>query len=69
MIQIGELTNLLDDNFMDTHSNIPWHKLRGLRNRIVHDYDGVDQLLIWDIISEDLADLILQLGKIIEKPI
>jgi len=66
LIQIGESTRLLDDDFMDMHSNIPWHKIRGLRNRIVHNYEGVDQLLIWDIISEDLADLIQQLSEIIK---
>jgi uncharacterized protein with HEPN domain len=48
------------------HGNIPWHKIRGLRNRIVHDYDGIDQLLIWDIINDDLLDLIRRLEEIAE---
>ena len=36
--QIGELVNKLDEEYITKHSNIPWFKMRGLRNRIVHDY-------------------------------
>jgi uncharacterized protein with HEPN domain len=64
LIQIGESTSSLDDDFMAAHSSIPWSKIRGLRNRIVHDYGSVDFLLIWDIINSDLGDLIRQLGGI-----
>jgi uncharacterized protein with HEPN domain len=64
LIQIGESASSLDDDFMVAHSNIPWSKMRGLRNRIVHDYGSVDFLLIWDIINNDLSDLIRQLGDI-----
>jgi len=46
MIQIGESARLLDDAFVVKHGDIPWHKIRGLRNRIVHNYEGVDTLLI-----------------------
>lgn len=36
----------------------------GLRNRIVHDYDGVNLKLVWEIINEDLSDLKLELEKL-----
>ncbi len=55
--QIGELANKLDTEFEKTHSNIPWRVLYGLRNRIVHDYEGVNLRLIWDIVENDLPDL------------
>jgi uncharacterized protein with HEPN domain len=67
LIQIGELTTLLSDDFTATYGNIPWSQMRGLRNRIVHDYEGIDFLLIWDIISDDLADLVRQLCEIVGK--
>ncbi|MBR1553001.1 MAG: DUF86 domain-containing protein, partial [Schwartzia sp.] len=36
---------------------IPWHKIYGLRNRLFHDYDGVDKLQMWIVISEDIPKL------------
>jgi len=56
--QIGELVNKLDPAFTDAHSDIPWRALYGLRNRIVHDYEGVNFILVWDIIQDDLPGLI-----------
>ena len=37
---------------------IPWRQLYGLRNRIVHDYEGVNLDLVWQIVSDDIPDLI-----------
>jgi len=56
--QIGELANTVDADFAAQHSNIPWRVLYGLRNRIVHNYDGVNLLLILQIIKEDFPQLI-----------
>jgi len=69
LIQIGESTRRLDDDFTNKYANIPWHEIIGLRNRIVHDYSGIDQLQIWHIISEELLELIQQLNKIVENSI
>ena len=59
--QIGELVNELDNEFILEHSEIPWFKMRGLRNRIVHDYEGINPNLIWEIIELDLGILREQL--------
>ena len=59
--QMGELTNRIDEAFARQHSEIPWHYLYALRNRIVHDYEGVNLQLIWEIISDDLEPLRQQL--------
>jgi uncharacterized protein with HEPN domain len=66
IIQIGESTCQLSDDFKTKHANIPWRKIRGLRNHIVHDYGGIDHPLIWDIICNDLLELIQQLNEIVE---
>ncbi len=62
--QLGELATKLDKEFTEKHSNIPWHQMRGLRNRIVHDYEGVNLKLVWEIISCDLSELKKLLTKI-----
>lgn len=59
--QIGELANKIDNEFEEANSSIPWRVLYGLRNRIVHDYEGVNLVLIWDIIKNDLPELRNQL--------
>jgi uncharacterized protein with HEPN domain len=64
LLQIGELSRLLEEDYTTAHSDIPWHKIRGLRNRIVHDYEGIDLSLIWDIIDGDLRNLKHQLDAL-----
>jgi uncharacterized protein with HEPN domain len=54
---IGEASRQLPDAFKESHPSIPWHKIAGLRNRIVHDYFGVDLELIWQIISIEIPSL------------
>ena len=62
--QIGELTSMLDESFMNSHNEIPWHAMKGLRNRIVHDYDGVNFQIVWDTIKNDFPLMLSQLEKI-----
>lgn len=47
------------------HPEIPGSEMYGLRNRIVHDYDGVNLRLVWEIISEDIPVLKNDLKKLI----
>lgn len=63
--QIGEAVTKLDDDFLAANVNIPWRQMKGLRNKIVHDYDGVNPVLVWEIIQNDLPVLKEKLEKII----
>ena len=62
---IGEASNLLPDELKDKYSEIDWHRIRGFRNRIVHDYFGVDLQIIWKIILDQIPGLISEISKII----
>ncbi len=62
--QMGELSNRVDEAFAQAHPEVPWRYLYGLRNRIVHDYEGVNLRLIWQIIEEDLPQLKVTLSEI-----
>jgi uncharacterized protein with HEPN domain len=46
---IGEATIRLPDEYKDKCPQIDWHRIRGLRNRIVHDYFGIDYDIIWSV--------------------
>lgn len=61
---IGEAANRLPDDFKDTHSNIDWHRIRGFRNRIVHDYFGIDYSIVWEIKESFLRTLITSLKSL-----
>ncbi|MDR3281080.1 MAG: DUF86 domain-containing protein [Synergistaceae bacterium] len=65
--QMGELVKRLDDSFTSSRPDIPWRGLYGLRNRIIHDYEGVNFSRIWEIIRDDLPDLKLRLDELLTK--
>ncbi len=55
--QLGELVGRVDSEYRAIHKDIPWSQIYGLRNRIVHDYEGVNFVLVWEIICNDLPEL------------
>ena len=62
--QIGELTTKLGEAFKKENTQVAWAQIYGLRNRIVHDYEGVNLRLIWEIISDDMPNLRYELDGI-----
>ena len=63
--QIGELAGRLDDNFIEANNQIPWRKMKGLRNRIVHDYEGIKLNIVWDVLVDFLPELIEKISGLI----
>jgi uncharacterized protein with HEPN domain len=61
---IGEAANRLPEEFKDLHPTIDWHRIRGFRNRIVHDYMGIDFGIVWEIKNNYLPLLIASLNNI-----
>jgi uncharacterized protein with HEPN domain len=54
---IGEAANRLPEDFKDSNPSVNWFRIRGFRNRIVHDYMGIDYQIVWTIIEKDLMKL------------
>lgn len=54
---VGEATKRLSLDFRKTHADIPWKKIAGMRDVLIHDYFGVDTKAVWNTIKEDLSDL------------
>ncbi len=63
---IGEAANRLTTEFIENHSSVNWHKVIGLRNRIIHAYFDIDDDIIWNIIQNDLPILKEQVQKILK---
>ena len=54
---IGEAANRIPDEIREKFLSVNWHRIIGFRNRIVHDYMGIDYEIVWEIIEKDLDDL------------
>lgn len=50
-VMISESVTKLSDDFKDAHSNIPWKDIKGMRNRIVHNYGSVDFGIVYSSIK------------------
>ncbi|WP_323755346.1 DUF86 domain-containing protein [Roseivirga sp.] len=61
---IGEAANRIEDDFKSLNPQIEWTKMRGFRNRIVHDYFGIDLEIVWSIIQDDIEELVHQLKQL-----
>lgn len=57
IIQVSENSNKLTDAFKKQHNSIPWISLKGMRNRIVHNYGDVDFSIIIDTVLIDIPDV------------
>jgi len=53
---IGEAARNIPDEFRNKYSDIPWRRIVGLRNVVIHEYFGVDLENIWEIIVNDFTE-------------
>lgn len=64
--QIGELVKNISKETMEKYSNIEWIVIKNLRNKIVHDYEGIKLNFIWDIVTSDVIQLKTDLEEILK---
>ena len=68
VMQIGELArNGLDERITSAYPKIPWRQMYGLRNRLVHDYEGIRMKIVWDTIIGDFKPLRNMLSHILDE--
>lgn len=61
IIQISESTDKLTESFKANYPTIPWRAIKGMRNRIVHEYGTVDIGVVFTTVTKDVPDLYNQL--------
>lgn len=61
---VGEATKRVSIDLRNSHPEIPWKKMSGLRDVLIHDYMGVDIDLIWNVVIKELPTLKQQLQAI-----
>lgn len=61
---IGEAAKKISINFRQNYTEIPWKEMAGMRDKLIHDYFGVDIEVIWKTINDDLPTLKKLVGNI-----
>ena len=64
-IVIGEAVSHLPDDFIKDHPELPWREMRDMRNIVVHEYFGIDNLIIWDTVKKNLPPVLPLLKQLL----
>jgi uncharacterized protein with HEPN domain len=64
---IGEATKRLSTEFKNKHSHIPWKDIAGMRDKLIHNYLGVDIDAVWDTLKKDIPALKREIKKILNE--
>lgn len=52
--QIGELVKRLPDDFRNEHKEIPWRNIAGMRDIVVHNYETIDKVILWNVADKEI---------------
>ncbi len=61
LMVLGEAANRLSEEFRESHDEIPWRLVIGMRNRLIHGYDDVDLDEVWSTVTRDVPGVLNQL--------
>ena len=57
LLQIGELTGKLSEEFKDSYVEIPWRAIKGMRNMVAHEYANIDIDVVWATSGSSISQL------------
>lgn len=63
---IGEATKKIPRTLKDKHKGVPWKKMAGMRDRLIHEYFGIDVEILWKTAREDIPSLKQSIKNILE---
>lgn len=64
---IGEATKKLPDELKREYPNLEWKVIAGMRDRLIHDYFGIDYEIVWDVVINKIPLLQKEITEIIKK--
>jgi uncharacterized protein with HEPN domain len=63
---VGEAAKRLSPGVREQHASIPWKNMAGVRDKLIHDYFGVNLDIVWQIVTQELLPVALQLEQMAE---
>lgn len=63
IVVMGEGVKRLSSDFRDRHPEVPWKRVAGMRDRVVHSFDEVDLALVWEVVQVHAPRLIADLCR------
>lgn len=63
---VGEAAKKIPDPIRDQYSSVPWKAIAGMRDKLTHDYFGINLHVVWDTVQSDLAPLQESLRQILD---
>ncbi len=66
---LGEATKKLSPSLRETHPEIPWKSMAGVRDKLIHDYFGVNVDIVWEIVRDQLPALAEQVEAALDNQI
>jgi uncharacterized protein with HEPN domain len=55
---IGEATKKLPRSFRDSYPDVPWKRMAGMRDKLIHEYFGVDTQMVWQVVERHIPDIL-----------
>jgi uncharacterized protein with HEPN domain len=62
---IGEATKKIPADFKYKYNSIEWRHMAGMRDRLIHDYLGVDYSIVWDVMQNKIPDLYEEIMEVL----
>jgi len=63
---IGEAARNIPESFSEKHGKLPWREMVSMRNKVIHEYFGIDISILWQTIKEDLPGLKVQIQELLK---
>ena len=62
---VGEAARKISDEFRNSHPEIPWAGIIGMRNRLVHEYFRIIPGRVWDVVQKDIPELVRSIEPLV----